>query len=50
MWLDGLYMQGPFYARYAKEFGTKEDFEDVVKQFELVYVHTKNEESGLLHI
>lgn len=49
MWLDGLYMQGPFYARYAKEFGTKEDFEDVVKQFELVYVHTKNEESGLLY-
>jgi len=49
MWLDGLYMQGPFYARFIKEFGAESDYEDLVHQFELVYQHTHNKGSGLLY-
>ncbi len=49
MWLDGLYMEGPFYTRYAAEFGTFEDFEDIVHQFELVYQHTRDPKTGLLY-
>lgn len=49
MWLDGLYMQGPFYARYAAQFGNTGDFEDVVHQFELVFSHTRDADTGLLY-
>jgi unsaturated rhamnogalacturonyl hydrolase len=49
MWLDGLYMEGPFYARYAAEFGNDTDFEDVVHQVELVYAHTRDKNTGLLY-
>ncbi len=49
MWLDGLYMQGPFYARYAKEFGTAEDWNDLLYQFVLVERHTRDPRTGLLH-
>ncbi|MCR4939660.1 MAG: glycoside hydrolase family 88 protein [Treponemataceae bacterium] len=49
MWLDGLYMQGPFYARYIRDLSPEKDYEDLVHQFELVYEHTRNKESGLLY-
>ena len=49
MWLDGLYMQGPFYARYITEISKEKDYEDLVHQFELVYQHTRNKENGLLY-
>ncbi|MCR5289949.1 MAG: glycoside hydrolase family 88 protein [Treponema sp.] len=49
MWLDGLYMASPFYARYIAEFGDKSDFDDVVHQLELVYTHTLDERTGLLY-
>lgn len=49
MWLDGLFMAEPFYARYAVMFNSTEDFDDIVKQFELVYEHTKDSETGLLY-
>jgi len=49
MWLDGLYMQGPFYAQYAKEFGSMEDFEDVTRQFTLVEAKTRDALTGLLY-
>lgn len=49
MWLDGLYMQGPFYASYTKEFGGLKDcLEDIVYQFELVYEKTLDKNTGLL--
>ncbi len=49
MWLDGLYMQGPFYASYTKKFGgLKECLEDIVYQFELVYEKTLDTNTGLL--
>lgn len=52
MWLDGLYMEAPFYARYALEFETEKiekEFEDILNQFVLVYTHTRNPDNGLLY-
>jgi unsaturated rhamnogalacturonyl hydrolase len=52
MWLDGLYMQAPFYAQYTAEFGTTEnsaDFDDIIHQFKLVEEKTRNSSTGLLY-
>jgi unsaturated rhamnogalacturonyl hydrolase len=49
MWLDGLYMQGPFYAQYAKEFGNTADFEDVTRQFSIIEAKTRDAKTGLLY-
>ncbi|MDE1549429.1 glycoside hydrolase family 88/105 protein [Jeotgalibaca caeni] len=49
MWLDGLYMGAPFYAEYLMTFCEGEGIEDVIKQFELCYKHTLDEETGLLY-
>jgi unsaturated rhamnogalacturonyl hydrolase len=48
MWLDGLYMQGPFYAQYISEFGVSEDLDDVIHQFVLMDSKARDEETGLL--
>jgi unsaturated rhamnogalacturonyl hydrolase len=47
MWLDGLYMQGPFYAQYIAEYGG--DFDDVIHQFILVESKTRDPGTGLLY-
>ena len=47
MWLDGLYMCGPFYAEAAKLFGHDEWFDDIVKQFLLVREKTMHTPTGL---
>lgn len=39
MWLDGLYMGAPFYAEYIRRYGQKEQFSDVIKQFQLIEKH-----------
>lgn len=49
MWLDGLYMQGPFYAQYARIYGPAANFDDIVQQFVLVEKHTRDQASGLLY-
>ncbi|MDL2229262.1 glycoside hydrolase family 88 protein [Treponema sp. OttesenSCG-928-L16] len=49
MWLDGLYMQGPFYARYVAEFEGGENFEDVIHQFVLMESKVRDEATGLLY-
>ncbi|GAA78409.1 glycoside hydrolase family 105 protein [Pseudoalteromonas sp. BSi20495] len=36
MWLDGLYMGAPFYAQYIRRYGSETQFDDVIKQFELI--------------
>lgn len=36
VWLDGLYMAMPFYARYEKVFNEKRGYEDIYKQFKTV--------------
>lgn len=48
MWLDGLYMASPFYARYACDFNEPDAFDDVVTQFLLLEQHTRDEQTGLL--
>jgi unsaturated rhamnogalacturonyl hydrolase len=49
MWLDGLYMAGPFYAEYAKLFHEDTAFNDIAKQFILVDRHTRDAKSGLYY-
>lgn len=49
MWLDGLYMEAPFYAECAKLFNTPKDFDDVAKQFQLVDQHLYDAKSGLFY-
>lgn len=49
MWLDGVYMSEPFYARYALEYNEPQAFNDIAHQFILIEKHTRNENTGLLH-
>jgi unsaturated rhamnogalacturonyl hydrolase len=49
MWLDGLYMAGPFYARYAVEFGETESLSDVTHQILLMEEHARDPDTGLLY-
>ncbi len=49
MWLDGLYMGGPFYAEYGKLFNEPADFDEVAKQIRLVAQHTYDEKTGLFY-
>lgn len=47
MWLDGLYMGEPFYARYTTAFEGGEKLNDVALQFELLHDHTFDKKTGL---
>lgn len=49
MWLDGLYMAEPFYARYTEQFENGENLDDVILQFTLVYEKTLDPKTGLLY-
>jgi unsaturated rhamnogalacturonyl hydrolase len=49
MWLDGLYMGAPFYARYTVQFENSKNLDDVAKQFELIQKHSRDEKTGLLY-
>ncbi len=49
MWLDGLYMAGPFYAEYALTFGEASIFEDLAHQFILIEQHARDPQTGLLY-
>lgn len=49
VFLDSLFMSGPFYAQYTKEFGDEKDFEDVAKQFILAEACLRDEATGLLY-
>ena len=49
MWLDGLYMAGPFYARYGVMFGEPGDIDDVVRQFRLITAHCRDAKTGLFY-
>ena len=53
MWLDGLYMAQPFYAEYtaryiADSLQREANFNDIAMQFQTVYDHTFDPETGLL--
>jgi unsaturated rhamnogalacturonyl hydrolase len=47
MWLDGIYMQAPFYTRYAVTYDNGKGLDDVAKQFQLLHDHAFNPKSGL---
>lgn len=49
MWLDGLYMAAPFYARYTTTFEDGQNLDDVAHQFELIQAHAHDPETGLLY-
>jgi unsaturated rhamnogalacturonyl hydrolase len=48
MWLDGLYMGQPFYAKYHETFGNAGDaWNDIAKQFQLIDQHLYDPKTGL---
>ncbi len=47
IWLDGLYMGQPFYARYIKEFQKTKDFSDTIEQFKNVRKFLFNNQTKL---
>ncbi|MFH1880436.1 MAG: glycoside hydrolase family 88 protein [Bacillota bacterium] len=47
MWLDGLYMAGPFIAQYAAAFGRPELLDVAALQAELMEKLTRDEKTGL---
>lgn len=49
IWLDGLYMQGPFNAQFAKLSGRGADFDDLANQIQTVYQTLKDPKTGLLY-
>ena len=49
MWLDGIYMHGPFYAAFAKAFDEPQGFDDVAYQIALIARHTRDPRTGLLY-
>lgn len=49
IWLDGLYMQGPFKAEYAKRYGDESAMDDVIFQLIETYKTLKDDKTGLLY-
>ena len=50
IWLDGLYMAQPFYARFEIQFGEDPSvFDDIVNQFVVIERKTRDEKTGLLY-
>jgi unsaturated rhamnogalacturonyl hydrolase len=49
MWLDGIYMQGPFYSSYCSLFANPKGFDDVAHQILLIEKHTRDAKTGLFY-
>jgi unsaturated rhamnogalacturonyl hydrolase len=49
MWLDGIYMAGPFLAEFAACFEVPADFDDLARQILLIREHTLDPRTGLLY-
>jgi len=49
MWLDGMYMAGPFYAEYALTFNHPSAFDDITRQILLFAHHTSDSKTGLFY-
>jgi len=49
MWLDGIYMAGPFLSEYALRFNEPETFDDVIHQITLIEKHTRDVKTDLLY-
>jgi unsaturated rhamnogalacturonyl hydrolase len=49
MWLDGLYMAGPFYAEYAWQFHEDSIFNDIARQYMIMEKRSRDAATGLLY-
>jgi unsaturated rhamnogalacturonyl hydrolase len=49
MWLDGIYMAGPFYAQFGRIFDEPSAFDNVAHQILLIEEHTRDPSTGLLY-
>ncbi len=49
MWLDGIYMASPFYAKYIYMFEEQKNYSDVIHQIITVFEKTRDEKTGLLY-
>ena len=49
IWLDGLYMEGPFNMEWAVRHGDKAEMDDVVSQLKTTYGTMKDSSTGLLY-
>jgi len=49
MWLDGLYMAGPFLAEFAVTFDEPQLLDEVANQFVWMESHARDEKTGLLY-
>ncbi len=49
MWLDGVYMGAPFYARYGKEYNEPENFDDVAHWIISMEKVARDPATGLLY-
>lgn len=49
MWLDGIYMNGSFYAEYAQRYDEPAIFDDLAHQIKLITEHTLDAQTGLLY-
>jgi unsaturated rhamnogalacturonyl hydrolase len=49
MWLDGLYMAGPFYAQFARVFDEPGIFDDIAHQVATFDRRARDAETGLLY-
>lgn len=47
MWLDGIYMSGPFYTEYAVMFNRPDALADAARQVLLIDAHTRDDHTGL---
>ncbi len=49
IWLDGLYMEGPFNVEYGTRYNNSREVDDVVDQLLTTYDVLKDEKTGLLY-
>ncbi len=49
VWLDGLYMETPFYAMFIKVFDSKRNYNDVIRQFMLCKKNMRDDKTGLYY-
>ncbi len=49
IWLDGMYMYAPFYARYAQKYDKKEIYSEIISQYEYIRNYMFDEETKLYY-
>ena len=49
IWLDGLYMEGPFTAEYSKRHNDSTGLDDITEQIKTAYSLLRDSETGLLY-